>query len=124
MTKQEAIEGHRKMWSWIVEQIAKQGFVVNISELKEKWCEKNGYVLENGCFACEYVHENRNDFRGCANWCPLMWGKSANDGCMIIDNHYDGLYHQILFCGDYEEGINIARKIAELPERSDNNDGE
>lgn len=119
MTKQEAIEGHRKMWRWIAEQIEKQGVVGNIFELKEKWCEKNGYVLERDCFCCEYVNENRNDSRRCDDWCPLMWGKSANDGCMIIDNHHGGLYHQILFCEDYEEGVILARKIAELPEKQE-----
>lgn len=119
MTKQEAIEGHRKMWRWIAKQIEKRKYVGSISELKDKWCKKNEYVLDNECFCCEYVYENSLDIdEDCINMCPLMWGVSTKDGCMKMENGSKGLYGKILHCGNYKKQLALARKIAELQERT------
>lgn len=33
LTKQQVIEGHRKMWNWIADEIEKEKEVLNISNL-------------------------------------------------------------------------------------------
>lgn len=110
MTKQEAIKGHRKMWSWIVEQLEKSSKPMNISNLKRQWCTNNALKLYNDCFACEYIKQEYGG-NNCM-YCPIDWGekKSCLDLYGIVLRNDMGLLTQ----------IEAAEVIANMPTKENN----
>ena len=66
LTKQQAIEGHRKMWNWIADEIERQKSECCIPLLKQCYCYKNKLTLIEDCFCCEY----NNHYIKCQK-CPL-----------------------------------------------------
>ena len=134
LTKQEAIEGHRKMWSWIADQLEKASPIDNfdIYDLKERYCADNNLNLKCNCFCCEFAD------RDCDS-CPLVWGTESEtfdyfceEGMKIpiryrymfesdIENT-TGLWNYADTLSDYglyEEAAKIARQIADLPEKDE-----
>lgn len=62
LTKEQAIEKHRKMWNWIADQY-ENGRVGNIHAMKQEYIdiEETEYrerILHN-CFCCEYATQKR-----------------------------------------------------------------
>ena len=132
MTKQEAVENHRKMWNWIANQIEKDEELKDVIDLKQKYCEIYNHYLLHNCFCCEYC--NSFFYLDCSK-CPVEWPSTAsnfmcefkdiesekNDGC-------DGLWIECANMLDepeyytWEEQAELARQIANLPERNVDND--
>lgn len=112
MTKQEAIAKHRAMWRWIAGIIEEKKCHVDISSLKEIFCKGNhGYCIDNNCYLCEY----EKDAGGCLKGCPLEWpGKNCVDKRNPI--FFDVLYEQ-----NWKKQAALARQIAEMPEKTENN---
>ena len=107
--RKRAIENHRKMWRWLAEHPGKRKF-----EYLEMYDPKAD--LSNDCYLCEYaegksLHETGNICDKCY-YCPLDWGGAA---CPKIDSLFDRWMEERHFGG----GTEIARQIAELPERKD-----
>lgn len=119
LTREQAITEHRKMWRWIAEQY-ENGKDIDPYRLKEIYLLKNGYdapfLIQSYCFLCEYTEELWD--RECNN-CPLIWSTTGN--CMETSDGHRGLYGQLMDCyfnlGDMEECAELARQIAELPEK-------
>ena len=126
LTKQQAIQEHRKMWNWIADQY-KTGQKLNIRVLKKYYIYTvypGEYVL-NDCFCCEY--ERVED---CSR-CLLIWGEAEGATCEYSDsweymNGYKmtGIYaklRKLTFEKDFDnlEAERLARAIAILPERED-----
>lgn len=109
LTKQQVIEGHRKMWNWIADEIEKEKEVLNISNLKRIYCGYNDLHLLANCFCCEY---NKNVCR--CNQCPLTWGE-FNTCCS--SNKLTGMYDRVVNALTWQEQAELARQIANLPER-------
>lgn len=109
LTKQQAIEGHRKMWNWIADEIERRKRVCIIIDLKMQYCGDNDLALKNGCFCCEY---NDRDYQ-CVK-CPLDWGKGKH---CATDKH--SLYTRVVHADTWQEQADLARQIANLPERKD-----
>lgn len=109
LTKQQAIEGHRKMWNWIADEIEKRKRVCIIIDLKMQYCEDNDLTLKNGCFCCEYDDMNY----GCVK-CPLDWGK----GKYCSTDKYS-LYTRVAYADTWQEQAGLARQIANLPEKEE-----
>ena len=104
LTKERAIEEHRKMWNWIAEQYENVSEVLielhNIDRLKNYYIKENhseleDYEIDYNCFCCEYDDQ----FDGDCLHCPLEWGGAYSSR------------DDFVLCGK------IARKIANLPER-------
>ncbi|MDO5399307.1 MAG: hypothetical protein Q4G33_15440 [bacterium] len=98
MTKQEAIENHRKMWRWIAEQ----------TRIRKRIVSKNEYFdtfgipyISTCCYCCEYAENT------CSN-CPIEWNRRY---CM------DSEYAKWLYADTWQEAAHWAEVIAELPER-------
>lgn len=108
-TKQQAIEGHRKMWNWIADEIEKRKCECDISFLKHCYCYENKLTLITNCFCCEY----NNGDKKCQN-CPLDWIETPH--CCDNDS---SLYHRVLWSESWKEQADLARQIANLPERKD-----
>ncbi len=111
LTKSEAIANHRKMWNWIAEETLKQKRKVEKSEYFKAHGITDIPLIE--CYCCEYAKNN------CLN-CPIDWGGEFG-ACMSRDTADDrkGLYWLWLLEPDYLTAAELAKKIAELPERKE-----
>ena len=105
LTREEAIENHRKMWNWIADESIRQGQTVSVYEYFEEM-EIPYDERPESWHLCEYA----NDICCC---CPINWG---NDGSCLGD---ESLFTKWRKCddSDYEEAARLAREIANLPER-------
>ena len=108
LTKQQAIEGHRKMWNWIADKIEKDKSTYDIPMLKIFYCKKNKLVLRNRCFCCEY--SSYFDLR--CEKCPVDWVKTER----CYDNE-KSLYRLVVEAFAWQEQAELARTIANLPEK-------
>ncbi|MCH5186818.1 MAG: hypothetical protein J1F63_00340 [Oscillospiraceae bacterium] len=115
MTKAEAIANHRKMWNWIADE----------TEKRQRCVSKDEYFYtvdianrpHQRCYCCEYSAQNgilpfpEYD----CGLCPVVWPFGGL--CCTPDE--DGLYD--CWCRtyglDWQLAAELARQIAELPER-------
>lgn len=120
LTREEIIDGHRKMWNWIADKIEETKCVQDIIGLKDRYCGQNYLLLRSNCFCCEYSLNTENVYiKGCDK-CLIDWG-SNNGLCKCMDKYEEddrlGLYVKCIEKNCWEEQAKLARKIANLPER-------
>ncbi len=125
LTREQAIVEHRKMWRWISRETLKRKKQVTKKIYFE---EKHIPVAERpfaGCYACEYdgTFEFNYGETQCQN-CPLEWGGNADHVmCLHTDNPPQGqlqnLFGRWLAASNWKEAAELARQIAELPERKE-----
>ena len=108
LTKQQAIEGHRKMWNWIADKIEREKRRFYIYDLKEIYCRENNLLLRHNCFCCEY---SGDDDRGCEK-CPVDWEKTEH-----CSDDEKSLYTLVLYAYTWQKQAELARTIANLPEK-------
>ena len=114
LTREQAIAEHRKMWNWIADETLRKGYKVK----KEHYLKKHGFdkaLIINNCFCCEYVWymaELRDIEGNLCSLCPIDWGDGKR--CWI------SLYDLWVHSDNLEEVAQLARQIADLPERTDN----
>lgn len=124
LTKQKAIEEHRKMWNWIAEQY-ENGSMESAYDLKERYCRTHGYYhMEHECFCCEYdkqVGTKEDDY---CKYCPLIWGTEKETTSYYCECYNTGLWSRIWEGTVYktmnigrDEAVKLAKQIANLPER-------
>lgn len=136
LSKEQAIEEHRKMWGWIYDTVKNRIETGNYKkdgmfkpEYIDAFSLKNEYIskfypdyksLSNNCFLCEYV--NRNKYLSCRS-CPVKW---TEDMCMISGSEYNDLLYMTIKSNrtgnipkDYLE---IIKKIRDLPVKENTND--
>lgn len=101
MTKQEAIEKHRKMWNWLADNPGndKHHYLEEFEDIED---------LECNCYLCEYTS------RRCYI-CPLEWpgGKCADS----VGRGIYGEWRSALSRDDHTTAAEIARQIAQLPKK-------
>lgn len=111
LTKEQTIEEHRKMWNWIADQYEK-GSVQDCFDLEKTYLEDKYKDVECDRFCCEY-----DDYHGdydCDS-CPLDWGSESRT---CSNGLYSKLCKSTQIEGfDYKKAEKLARKIANLPER-------
>ena len=94
-----------KMWKWIARQ-KRKGDINEVSFLKERWLEGNGYCADNVvnyCFFCEYV--DKRD-KGCS-LCP---GRKIDPRFSCSNSDYDYFDEPILFYKEIKRLNNIRLK--------------
>lgn len=105
------IEKHRKMWRWLAEHPDK-------GKLDYFMMHDPSARMNNSCYLCDYavnksVHEGRNAWSYC-EYCPVDWGgKPCKHYASLFDKWWKSKW------GPLEERAEIAKQIAELPERKD-----
>lgn len=104
MTREEAIRGHRAMWSWLAEHPGE----TKKDYLREFDPEAR---LEAGCYVCEYVEEHY-DYD--CTYCPLEWPDRDCLGRGLFSQWCDAMDE-----GEHAYAAEIARQIAELPEKEE-----
>ena len=107
MTREEAISKHRKMWRWLAK---------NPGKWKEDFLGKFDPEadLDSECYLCEYTYP-----RPCDD-CPLEWPGGC---CFDVEDVEEALYSawcNAMRYGQYDVAAEIAKRIAELPERDEN----
>lgn len=115
LTREQAIAEHRKMWNWIAEQIEDKQSVIDIEICKGEYCAEHGFTINCNCFLCEYTEENNI---ACSE-CILKWGDNAEDECGMTHDEKPGIYRKAIYSEYWQEQASLARKIANLPERTD-----
>ncbi len=114
LTKEQAIAEHRKMWRWIAEETEKQKRCIT----KLKYCllhlrNRSEFPLHE-CFCCEYDYCTDNN--NMCQSCPIDWGVCATE--LMCEYGLFGQWHTAVKNHNYEMAAELARRIAELPERS------
>lgn len=114
LTREEAVSEHRKMWNWIADKIEEEKRDQDIFDLKEEYCNREGYNdIRSDCFCCGYT-------KYICDYCPIEWGSEV-EYYMCLDKYeaYDdkGLYSLCCNESDWREQAKLARQIANLPER-------
>ena len=117
LTKEQAIEEHRKMWRWIAEETEKRQKIVHKEDYFKEYFPAE--IIFCNCFCCEYA-VRISGISEC-KFCPIDWDSKYNH-CMCMNKNFrhDGLYSLWGFatsCDDWKEAAELARQIAELPER-------
>ena len=109
LSKGRTIREHRKLWNWIADETLKQRRRVMKEEYFEVHKEEYPIIPHEECWCCEYSRED-----DCSD-CPIDWGKDKDKfiGCT------HSLYRDWVTCctNEYIKASQIARQIAELPER-------
>ena len=121
LTKEEAVRRHRKLWNKIAE-LCTGGF--SVFEIKSMALNALGYhdtfyYPTNRCWACEYaiynaIHLHRTN-KGICCFCPLKW---KTELCHDEGGEYD-MWDRYMRDGNYEKAAEMARVIANLPEKED-----
>ena len=132
MTRHQAVEEHRKMWTWIKEQLEgmsesesrntaicalkKEYYEIHKEELRKKYGDDlvAKYRI-NYCFLCAYNVNKRKIFGyGCVN-CPVRINSVAeeNNECL------NGLYGRTASNYSLKTRTKAARIISKLPENKD-----
>lgn len=106
LNRDEAIKLHRTMWNLIAEEKCDKREALYIL----------GYSgLLNMCFCCQYSFEQTyNTIKMCEK-CPIDWGYTGNRACV------QGLYGKWIKEKNKTKKSEIARKIAELKEKQNDN---
>lgn len=136
MTRHEAVVEHRKMWTWIKEQLEgmseKESRATTIGVLKKEYYEihveelikKYGGDLVvkysyNYCFLCTYnMYAREKDDYECTN-CPVRVNAVAK---VICGKCLNGLYRRTTSNYSLKTRIKAARIISKLPENKNAED--
>ena len=108
LTKQRAIQKHRKMWNWIAKETKEKKKKVTKSDYFKHCYIPMLFRPKNECYLCNYVKQK-------CHICPLDWGGL---GCVHKSGNFefDGLFWKWFNSLDWEQAANMASQIASLPE--------
>ena len=128
LTKEKAIELHRKLWNYIADESEKQGRIISKKEAFEHFGWK---YVRNWCWCCRYTENKTWKINPeiviygsllCSSYCPLIWPQDAFK-CLSVDSPFvkwskiENLSIKDWY--DLQDAIKYAREIANLPERKD-----
>lgn len=82
LTREEAVSEHRKMWNWIADKIEEEKRDQDIFDLKEEYCNREGYNdIRSDCFCCGYT-------KYICDYCPIEWEVRLNIICVLINTKH------------------------------------
>ncbi len=130
LTKEQAIQEHRKMWNWIAKNCNRKTSL-SIRQLKAMYIKKfNTGSLTNNCFCCEYAGPQvTNSAEHMCDYCPILWGseRKKNISCFYCEYKveradFNGLYSRACRLSNHRHYFMariLARKIANLPSKKE-----
>lgn len=124
LTREQAIAEHRKMWNWIADETLKRKEKVTKCDYLEIFFPNQN--INSLCFLCDYSANRKKSenvsynkhYKICERFCPLKWGNDPKDTCVETYNTLDsGLFEKWCYSRGYKKAADLARQIAELPEK-------
>lgn len=116
LTKAEAIRRHRLLWNWIAQTSIQEQRCVSKPEAFKHFGWEYAHAH---CWCCEYV-VRLFGYWDCSH-CPILW---PDYSCASCKSDFDlFLFDRFSYAfseDNYIEVAKIAYKIAELPERKEN----
>ena len=114
LTRERALEEHRKMWTWIAEKTLERKELVDKDDYFKEVYE-NCFRIRSQCWCCEYSNGCKTStFDNFCKYCPIRWtddgGGCLSTGSPFVDWTFDHV--------DYKKAAKLALMIANLPERS------
>ena len=131
LTKEQAIEEHRKKWNWIADQY-KNGSEEIVEVLETEYFKRRNIKLEADSPCCDYAFRKLKelvgddfvylDLYGC-DYCPVDFGDETctcdiSPYSKMFDHEMEKLQLGQVIDSRYME--ELARQIANLPEREKN----
>lgn len=118
MTREEALAGHRRLWNEIADMIESGVRLFTADKYKENALFRIGETneMEANCYCCHYTQGN-------CHVCPVVWNnEDENENIMCDGYHENGNgeyadFKEFIYERDYPAAADMARKIANLPER-------
>ena len=125
LSKEDAIKLHKELWMNIASTIISGSPIIGPVSLKRHCFNRMNidHVIVGLGFACQYAYERNNyELENRCKFCPLKFdGLSCTDKYQLNDKL--GIYSEFkyeLYSRNYYAAHSIAKKIANLPTRSDN----
>lgn len=110
LTKQQAIDLHKKKWTWIAEKTEHEKRIVRSDEyFKSEGIDDIPYIYS---YCCEYGKSRSTIGRRLCQCCPVEWPKTKPviSTCQCMESYYG----QWAKTRKWQEAADLARKIAEL----------
>lgn len=124
------IEGHRKMWSWIAEELKRGVIPIDSTSIKNRFLEEemlkahteeermmiNEVICSAYCYACCFTDRNGFVCESVNEGCLFRW-PSVDCSCTYYNPcsmSYYGKFRIAIKNGDYDTAIIAAEKIAGL----------
>lgn len=114
LTREEAIERHRRMWSWISSETLRRGHPVSKQEARDHF---NWPMLNHGCWLCEF-NGDPCDYQSGEGSCIVQWP----GGRCSYEHGRGGLFDQWVDAYFDDNGAlaaELAMRIAMLPEKEE-----
>ena len=115
LTRERALELHRKMWSDMKTALGDKPSFRDRNKFKIEWCEAHGFEdVDCHCFLCEYSEQTGS---WCASECLIDWSPLAYEPSeySMCTDEYKG--------GGEIYGVAPISAILALPERSFDDEG-
>lgn len=115
LTKQQAIELHRKLWNYIADETERtKRCISKLTAMQQLGVNPDS--VANCCFCCEYASQFDWPLTICAG-CPIEWPKLYTYGETRCSCSYYASWTHAYCSEEYAAAARFARIIAELPER-------
>ena len=111
LTKEETIQRHRDLWTWIYKETIRQRYGVD----KVEYFKDKEHIPDHFCYLCEYDHNMDGD--NCSN-CLCKWKQLSRIGYCPCNNSYYGKFNRT----DHKKWIKrayYAWRISKLKVRKD-----
>ena len=128
LTRERAIQLHRRLWRWIALKTLKEKRIVSKNEFP--MFRDNIRHACCFCYCCEYAEQKREeaisdsptDSPAKCVYCPINWGIDVNreTGGIFYVHCTESIYDYWEDEEEYREAAKLAFKIAALSERQDN----
>ncbi|MGN0180806.1 MAG: hypothetical protein ACI4DP_00070 [Candidatus Ornithomonoglobus sp.] len=122
LTRERAIQLHRRLWRWIALKTLKEKRIVSKDEFP--MFKDNTHNAECLCYCCEYAKQQEEGAihyspTRCV-YCPIDWGTDGTDFVHCTNSIFGG-WERV---GNYRIAAELAFQIAALPEREDNKEAQ
>lgn len=76
LTRERALELHRRMWTDMQQELGDNPTILERERYKRTWCQEHfpDECIRDYCFLCEYAHNKyKSDGGFSCRYCPIEW---------------------------------------------------
>lgn len=110
LTKERALELHRRMWGDMRAELGNNPTYIARLNFKRKWCTEHNFKnVMSHCFLCEYDEQNGGDCSCCLiDWSPLTSDKQLH--CYNLYRTANGNYRVAWITAPIDEILNLPER--------------